>query len=275
MKYFVIEGIDTCGKSTQHRILKEKLNGVNLSDIEKKMCLDSVKLDSKKTDSMNLDSAILDSNSTDFSHLQNQYIFINEPGSTHFGNAMREMLLSNNLNLSNRTRFLLFLAQRADIFEKIATLQHSQNYIESKKHFIIADRSLISGIAYASLELENLELLKQDYKQNHNFIESKNLESLFKMNLFATQNILPEKIVFLEISKDELEKRMSQKALDSIEKNGINYLLLVQENMQKILDFIMNYAKNNGYLIPQILNINASLDKNLIHQKIYNFFFNT
>ncbi|MWV61566.1 dTMP kinase [Helicobacter saguini] len=252
MKYFVIEGIDTSGKTTQHNMLKQKLKCYDLSNL--------------------MDDKVIDSN----------IIFINEPGVTPFGKNIRNMLLKQDLDVSNRVKFLLFLSQRADIFDRIFALEsklqkdskdskeiiESSNLdskklensqlldskkIDSKNLTIIADRSLISGISYA-------------------FLDS-NLESLFDFNLFATHNFLPQKVVFLELSKDELQKRLKNKKLDSIEKNGIDYLLNIQNKMREVLDFMQTYAKKKSYTIPQILELDSSLCVDSIHQKIMDFFF--
>lgn len=251
LKYYVIEGIDTSGKTTQHRILKEKLGGLSLDSI-KNFAVD-FKGDSIKEDSIN--------NVT-----KSNIIFINEPGSTTFSNNIRDMLLNQNLNVSNRVKFLLFLAQRADIFDKVFSLLNSA-FIESstdsikkdsikkdsiKNLTLIADRSLISGISYA-------------------FLDEK-LESLLDFNLFSTQNLLPQKIVFLEISKDELQNRLKNKKLDSIEQNGIDYLLNIQNKMREVIEFICFYANKKGYISPQVLVIESKLCVESIHEKILNFF---
>ena len=49
--------------------------------------------------------------------------------------------------------------------------------------------------------------------------------------------ILPQKIVFLETSKDTLKSRLNAKSLDNIEQKGIQYLLDTQSYFRDISVF--------------------------------------
>ncbi len=208
MKYFVIEGIDTSGKTTQYNMLRQKFSCVYLSEYK--------------------DS--------------NDIILLNEPGGTEFGNLIRDILLNGQYNISSRASFLLFLAQRAEIFEKI---KHLDN-------IIISDRSLISGMAYANT---------LDIKQ------------ALELNLFATQYNLPQKIAFLKLTKDSLEKRLAKKSIDNIEKLGVEYLLNIQKRFIDIFKYLEDMRYNNEKIqIPEILILDANLSINTLHEEICNFF---
>lgn len=160
-------------------------------------------------------------------------IFTKEPGGTEFGKKIREILL--NEKISDIAEILLFLSDRAEHIDEVIK--------PNLDKLIISDRGFISGIAYAHIKT------KISY------------EKLFELNRFAMQDIMPQKIVFFKISKDELEKRMHIQKLDSIEKRGIKYLLDVQDSMQKALEIC-----NCNYII-----IDASLKKEEIFKKIVNY----
>lgn len=167
--------------------------------------------------------------STQISFLKKAFpdaVFTREPGATQIGEILREIVL-NNKDISDHTRFLLFLADRAEHVQKVVkpALLNNQN--------IISDRSFISGMAY---HISNYE--------------DANLDEILMLNRFATNNILPQKVIFLNIPKDELLKRLSAKAPDAIELKGIDYMLKVQENIKKSLqlakiDFIEIDAKES------------------------------
>ncbi len=129
-------------------------------------------------------------------------IITKEPGGTPAGVKIRDIVLHHELH-SSKAEFLLFLADRAE---------HTTQVIEPNKHkLIISDRTLVSGIAYA--------LVKGDISPT----------ALLHMNRFATGGIYPEKIFLLKLTQQELEHRLSQKRLDSIEARGSRYLLQIQE----------------------------------------------
>lgn len=129
-------------------------------------------------------------------------LFVKEPGFTKLGAKIRDIVLHSEIK-SSLAKMLLFLADRAELYEEVL----SQN----SKRLIISDRSAVSGIAYAR-EFDD--------------------ELLFKLNLLALKNCFPKKCVVLKLSPDELKKRLSQKEHDSIEKEGIEYLLEVQSRIE-------------------------------------------
>ncbi|GAA7257795.1 dTMP kinase [Helicobacter cholecystus] len=143
--------------------------------------------------------------STQISLLQKafpQAFFTLEPGGSELGKRLREILLESEMHLSDRAEFLLFLSDRAEHTHKVL-LPHSNE-------FIISDRSLISGIAYA---------------------QTLSFEQSIALNLFATQNIKPDLVILLELQKEELSKRLQAKKQDNIELRGLEYLLEIQNRM--------------------------------------------
>lgn len=156
-------------------------------------------------------------------------IFTKEPGGSFLGAKIREMILGSK-NLDSKTEFFLFLADRA---------QHcAEVIIPNKNKIIIADRSLISGIAYA-----------------------KNIQNALEYNLFAMQNILPDKVVLFKTNAELLKKRLGNKSNDSIEQRGIDYLLEIQDYLFEI----------THHLKLQTLILDASESIETLHKKILAF----
>ncbi|MEA2073363.1 MAG: dTMP kinase [Campylobacterota bacterium] len=144
--------------------------------------------------------------STQIAALEELYpdaIITKEPGATAIGKEIREMVLSARAQ-SKKAEFLLFLADRAE---------HIKEVIEPNvdRKMIISDRSAVSGVAYA---LTQGEIDKSD---------------LVSLNNFATGSLYPEQVFLLQLTKEELEYRLSQKELDGIELRGSEYLLSIQD----------------------------------------------
>ncbi len=160
-----------------------------------------------------------------------QAIFTKEPGGTQIGVKLRQMALEGEAK-SKIAEMFLFLADRAEHIEEIIKPNQDKT--------IISDRSVISGISYAS----NLPL-----------------EVVTSLNLIATSNILPSHVILLELSKDELTKRLSNKNNDSIEARGIDYLIEIQNRMKRTVQML-----NLNHIF-----IDASLSIKEIEQKIEDF----
>jgi len=172
--------------------------------------------------------------STQLDILKKKYqeaIFTKEPGGTQIGLKLREMALNGEAK-SKVAEMFLFLADRAEHIEEIIK--------PNEDKMIISDRSVISGISYAS----NLPL-----------------EIVTTLNLIATSNILPSHIILLELTEEELRKRLSEKSNDSIESRGIEYLIDIQNRMKKTIEML---KLNHIY-------IDASLSIEEIAEKIEEF----
>lgn len=158
-----------------------------------------------------------------------QAIFTCEPGGSELGLSLRKILLEDEMKLSAIAECLLFLSDRAEHIAQVVLPNLAQ--------LVISDRSLISGIAYA---------------------KDMDLSKMIELNLFATQGILPQTIVLLELSSEELHKRLSLKKRDKIEQRGLSFLLEIQDRMIKACEILE---------IP-LLRIDASESIQSIHQKI-------
>lgn len=127
-------------------------------------------------------------------------IFTKEPSDSAFGKEIRKLALHG--NLSNATQAMLFLADRAE---------HTKNVlIPNKDKLIISDRSFISGIAYAKLP------------------------STLMLEMNLELSLKPDLVVVLESKEEILKERLDSKECDDIEKNGIGYLLEVQNKIIEI-----------------------------------------
>ena len=158
-------------------------------------------------------------------------IFTKEPGGTKIGQKIRSMVLNGEAK-SPVAEMLLFLADRAE---------HTFEIIDKNKNkMIISDRGVISGIAYA----KNIDL-----------------QIAIILNKIALDGNIPDKIILLHLTKDELTKRLSAKENDSIENRGIKYLLDIQSRMKEAI----------RELCLEAIHIDASLSIKEIADKIEYF----
>ena len=149
--------------------------------------------------------------STQLDILQKKFpnaVFTKEPGGTEIGQELRAMVLNGRAK-SKMAEMFLFLADRAEHIEEII--------LPNRDDMVISDRSLISGIAYA---------------------KDLPLEVVTSLNLMATSNTLPSHIILLELTKEELTKRLSAKENDSIESRGIEYLLEIQSRLKESIKLL-------------------------------------
>lgn len=161
----------------------------------------------------------------------NGAVFTKEPGATPMGLKLREMALNGEAK-SKVAEMFLFLADRAEHIEEVIKPNFDK--------MVISDRSIISGISYAS----NLPI-----------------DVVTSLNLIATSNILPTHTILLELSPEELTKRLGSKSNDSIESRGIDYLIDIQNRMkQTVKELKLNH-----------IFIDASLSIEEIAKKIEDF----
>ncbi len=137
-----------------------------------------------------------------------QAIFTKEPGGTPLGQKIREIILHTQ-NPSPLAELFLFLADRAEHTQKVI--------LANSDRLIISDRGYISGIAYAHIKTKI------------------SLHQLSWLNAIAMQQRLPDKIIFIKLDREELQRRLSLQPLDNIEQRGLQYLLDVQEIMQNLI----------------------------------------
>jgi len=178
--------------------------------------------------------------STQLEILKQKYpeaIFTKEPGATEIGVKIREMVLNGEAK-SKVAEMFLFLADRAE---------HSFQVVKKNPdNIIISDRGFLSGIAYA---------------------KTAPLEIAISLNIMALNGAMPDKIVILELTKEELEYRLSQKEQDSIEKRGSTYLLDIQARMIEAINMINSMGSKQ----IELLIIDAKKPIETIEEEIQSF----
>lgn len=221
-------------------------------------------------------------------------IITKEPGATPLGEQIRKIILGENLNICHQAEMFLFLADRAEHYEKIIK--------PNRDKIVFCDRSFISGIAYAMTNLglnldeisrenlntnlsasiknpnANLMVNKTDKNVNPHNKTTANLDfnkaqiwqkfqMLINLNKIALQNDFNAKFVFLKIDEASLISRLKTRIkeqdikADTIEKRGISYLLKVQKNIENVIEILGLNA----------LKIDANLQKNEILNQIKEF----
>lgn len=164
-------------------------------------------------------------------------IITKEPGGTELGLMIREYLINNASKISQRAEIFLFLADRAEHYEKVL----KPNY----GNLILSDRSFVSGLAYAMANDDNLDI-----------------KTLIELNKFALCSDFGDKFVFLKADENLIRQRLfSRGQNDDIENRGIEYLMRVQGFMSIIL----------ADLKFDVLEVDASLNPEVIQDKIRKF----
>ncbi|WP_331773774.1 dTMP kinase [Sulfurospirillum sp. 1612] len=175
-----------------------------------------------------------------FKQHHDSIITLKEPGNTKLGETLRDLILNSEHSLAFNTELFLFLADRAQNFaENIAGKDHD---------IILSDRGMISGIAYA---LANNQDLKMDF--------------LIALNQFALGGNLPDAVVFFHTNRDLIVARLEEKEHDNIEQRGIDYLLKVQDLMEAVL----------SKLPVRVLKVDAQQTREKIYQEIEEFIYDT
>jgi dTMP kinase len=155
-----------------------------------------------------------------------------EPGATPLGKEVRRILLHGEAP-TPRAETLLFLADRAEHIARVIA--------PNRPRWILSDRSLVSGIAYAHV---------------HAGID---LQTLISLNRFATGDVLPDRVVFLQLHETALRARLRDKQPDTIERRGIGFMLEVQTVMEEVID----------RLALPVLKLDASISPEILTETIY------
>lgn len=164
-------------------------------------------------------------------------IITKEPGGTELGLMIRNYLMSSASKISQRAEIFLFLADRAEHYEKVL----KPNY----GNLILSDRSFVSGLAYAMANDDNLDI-----------------KTLIELNKFALCSDFGDKFIFLKADENLIRQRLfSRGQNDDIESRGIEYLMRVQGFMSIIL----------ADLKFDVLEVDASLNPEVIQEKIRKF----
>jgi dTMP kinase len=132
---------------------------------------------------------------------------LREPGSTDFGEKVRELLLSKESNISAHTELLLMFAARSEMI--------TQHFADAGEDFILCDRYYHASIAYQGYGRGlSLELIK-------NLIEGINCRT-------------PELTIIYDLDVKAGFKRKANDVIDRIESSGIDFFEKVRKGYQQL-----------------------------------------
>lgn len=151
-----------------------------------------------------------------------------EPGGTLFGMHVRNDLLHGELDICPLAESFLFLADRAQHFEKKVLPRLEMG------HVVLIDRCIDSTIAYQG------------------FGKQVEIGSLVNMNMIATKGIMPDLTILLDITPREAQKRKGIPS-DRLEEYGL---------LIKARSAYLAMARNNPYRFSKI---DATLPRETIH----------
>ena len=132
---------------------------------------------------------------------------LREPGSTDFGEKIRELLLSKESNISAHTELLLMFAARSEMINK--------HLIGSTNDFILCDRYYHASIAYQGYGRKlPLDLIDQLIK--------------------GINCPIPDLTIIYDLDVKTGFKRKSNDVIDRIESSGTNFFENVRNGYKKI-----------------------------------------
>ena len=192
------EGLDGCGKTTQIKLLKQRL---------------------EKTGK--------------------EVVTFREPGCTKLGEDIRGVLLDPVADICDRSEVLLYLASRAQVTEDIIIPALNSGAI------VLADRFADSSVAY------------QGYGRG---LGAGTVE---KLNDFAIKRIYPDLTILLDISVEDVFKRLENKSLDRLEKEKGRFWFDVKRGYDWLAE-----KHNDRYL-----RLDGKADYMTIHEEVWKALF--
>ncbi len=198
--FITFEGGEACGKSTQIKLLKDYI--ASRPDKE-------------------------------------DFVFIREPGGTKLGENIRELLLNYEEDSPTpKSELLLFLASRAQLFEKVILPALNEGKT------VIADRFFDSTVAYQGFARNIL-----------------NADEILDLHKIILGNFKPDLTFYLKISPEEAFKRKAVfPTLDRMEKENMDFHQKVFEGYN-----YLSKIDDKRYVV-----LDATLPINIIHEMIIN-----
>lgn len=120
-----------------------------------------------------------------FSKTDIQTFFTREPGATNLGKKLRNIILEKEVTTCPLTEFLLFAADRAQHFQEFIMPKLAQGTM------IISDRMADSSIAYQG------------------YLKGLDTDMIKTINTWCMQSIKPDITIYLKISAQDAQKRIS------------------------------------------------------------------
>ena len=169
-----------------------------------------------------------------FDSLNINKINIREPGGDEVSELIRSILLDKNNDINSFSETLLFLAARSQLVDKIVLPSLNED------NFIICDRFIDSTVVY------------QGYGRNLD------IKLIDKINLIATQNILPSLTIYINIDVDLSISRRVLTSNDRMESAGKDFLVKVKKGYDELSNLYPDRIK--------VVNGNNSIQE--IHQEV-------
>ena len=132
---------------------------------------------------------------------------LREPGSTIFGEKIRELLLSKDSDISAHTELLLMFAARSEMIK-----EHLMN---SREDFILCDRYFHASIAY------------QGYGRKLSL-------DLINLLINGVNCLIPDLTIIYDLDVKAGFKRKTNDVIDRIESSGINFFEDVRKGYQQL-----------------------------------------
>jgi len=163
-----------------------------------------------------------------------------DPGSTHLGEAVREILLNrHDLEIHRRSEMLLYMAARAQLVEEIIRPGLNQGKI------VVSDRFLLANVVY------------QGYGGGLD------VETLWQVGQVSTGGLTPDLTIVLDLPAKTAAGRI-ERQLDRMEQQGDAFHARVREG------FLTEAARRPGIVV---VNAGASIEEvqNAIRQAVEKF----
>ena len=132
---------------------------------------------------------------------------LREPGSTNFGEKIRELLLSKESSISAHTELLLMFAARSEMIK--------EHLMDSKEDFILCDRYYHASIAY------------QGYGRKISL-------DLINLLISRVNCPTPDLTIIYDLDVEAGFKRKTNDTIDRIESSGINFFKDVRKGYQQL-----------------------------------------
>lgn len=142
------------------------------------------------------------------------YIQTREPGGSEIAEKIRQVILDkNNDKMDSRTEALLYAASRRQHIVEVVLPALNAGKL------VLCDRFVDSSLAY------------QGYARGIG------IEEVYKMNQFATEGLLPDLTIYLNVSPQVgIKRKSAQKELDRLEQEGISFHEKVFQGYQKMVE---------------------------------------
>jgi len=132
---------------------------------------------------------------------------LREPGSTTFGEKIRELLLSKDSDISAHTELLLMFAARSEMIK--------EHLMDSREDFILCDRYFHASIAY------------QGYGRKLSL-------DLINLLINGVNCPIPDLTIIYDLDVKAGFKRKTNDVIDRIESSGINFFEDVRKGYQQL-----------------------------------------